>query len=92
MMGVLRRFLIRHKPLQLAVVATGFLILAGFLLQFQSRPSLSIPWEGVEVMGFTKAPLLKPLVKPEGVIVSEFVFYGRKSRVSSMQCYIEVSI
>ncbi|KAM6505247.1 hypothetical protein FSOLCH5_015166 [Fusarium solani] len=40
-------------------------------------------------MGFTKAPLLKPLVKPEGVIVSEFVFYGRKSRVSSMQCYIE---
>ncbi|EEU35798.1 uncharacterized protein NECHADRAFT_55758 [Fusarium vanettenii 77-13-4] len=40
-------------------------------------------------MGFTKAPPLKPLVKPEGVIVSGFVFYGRKSRVSSMQCYIE---
>ncbi|WAO87225.1 Hypothetical protein NCS54_00452900 [Fusarium falciforme] len=88
MIRVLRRFLIRHKPLQIAVVATGFLVLTGFLLQFQCRP-LFIPRECAEVMGLTKAPPLKPLAKPEGVIVSGFVFYGRKSRVSSMQCYIE---
>lgn len=91
-MGVLRRFEIRHKAVQIAVIATCFLVLAGLLLQFQSRLSLCIPWEGAEVMGLTKAPTLKPLVKPGGVIVSGFVFYGRKSRVSSMRCYLEVSI
>ncbi|SPJ75356.1 uncharacterized protein FTOL_05087 [Fusarium torulosum] len=88
-MGFLRRFMIRHKSLQIAVVATCFLILLGFLLQFQSHPSLSIPWKGTEVMGLTKVHPLKPPVKPEGVIVSGLVFYGRKSRVSSMRCYLE---
>ncbi|KAJ9412840.1 hypothetical protein QL093DRAFT_2518936 [Fusarium oxysporum] len=88
-MGFYRPFMIRHKPLQIAIAATCFLTLAGFLLRFQTCPSLSIPWKGTEVMGLTKAPPLKPLVKPEGVIVSGFVFYGRKSRVSSMRCYLE---
>ncbi|EXK25541.1 hypothetical protein FOMG_17808 [Fusarium oxysporum f. sp. melonis 26406] len=88
-MGFIRPFMIRHKPLQIAIAATCFLTLAGFLLRFQTCPSLPIPWKGTEVMGLTKAPPLKPLVKPEGVIVSGFVFYGRKSRVSSMRCYLE---
>lgn len=89
-MGFIRPFMIRHKPLQIAIVATCFLTLAGFLLRFHTCPSLSIQLKGTEVMGLTEAPL-KPLVKPEGVIVSGFVFYGRKSRVSSMRCYLEVS-
>ncbi|KAH7459371.1 hypothetical protein FOMA001_g20042 [Fusarium oxysporum f. sp. matthiolae] len=88
-MGLLRQFMIRHKPLQIAIVAIFFCILAGFLIRFQTCPFLSIPWKGTEVMALTKAPPLKPLVKPEGVIVSGFVFYGRKSRVSSMRCYLE---
>ncbi|RYC77224.1 hypothetical protein BFJ63_vAg19902, partial [Fusarium oxysporum f. sp. narcissi] len=89
-MGFIRPFMIRHKPLQIAIAATCFLTLAGFLLRFQTCPSLPIPWKGTEVMGLTKAPPLKPLAKPEGVIVSGFVFYGRKSRVSSMRCYLEI--
>ncbi|KAI8406486.1 hypothetical protein FOFC_13956 [Fusarium oxysporum] len=88
-MGLLRQFMIRHKPLQIAIVAIFFCILAGFLIRFQTCPFLSIPWKGTEVMALTKAPPLKPLAKPEGVIVSGFVFYGRKSRVSSMRCYLE---
>ncbi|KAG6990148.1 Tigger transposable element-derived protein 6 [Fusarium oxysporum f. sp. conglutinans] len=91
-MGLLRQFMIRHKPLQIAIVAIFFCILAGFLIRFQTCPFLSIPWKGTEVMALTKAPPLKPLAKPEGVIVSGFVFYGRKSRVSSMRCYLELWI
>ena len=91
-MGVLRWFEIRHKVVQNAVIATYFLVLTGFLLQLQSRLSLSIPRDDTEITGLTRAPTQKPLVKPEDVIVSGFVFYGRKSRVSSMRCYLEVSI
>ncbi|KAM6506463.1 hypothetical protein FSOLCH5_013444 [Fusarium solani] len=88
-MGVLRWFEIRHKVVQNAVIATYFLVLTGFLLQLQSRLSLSIPRDDTEITGLTRAPTQKPLVKPEDVIVSGFVFYGRKSRVSSMRCYLE---
>ncbi|KAK2672763.1 hypothetical protein RAB80_010306 [Fusarium oxysporum f. sp. vasinfectum] len=88
-MGFIRRFIIRHKPLQIAIATTCFLTLAGFLFRFHTCPSLSIPWKGTEVMGLTKAAPRKRLVKPEGVIVSGLVFYGRKSRVSSMRCYLE---
>jgi hypothetical protein len=91
-MRVLRWFDIRHKVVQNAAIAIYFLVLTGFLLQLQSRLSLSIPQDDTDTTGLTRRPAQKPLVKPENVTVSGFVFYGRKSRVSSMRCYLEVSI
>ncbi|KAH6887083.1 hypothetical protein B0T10DRAFT_563305 [Thelonectria olida] len=88
-MGVLRLFKIRHKAMQIAIIAIYFLVLTGFLFQLHSRRSLSIPGEGTEVTGLARPPIQKPLVKPEGVIVSGLIFYGRESRVSSMRCYLE---
>ncbi|KAJ4264339.1 hypothetical protein NW762_005535 [Fusarium torreyae] len=35
------------------------------------------------------SPLPTSFVKPENITVSGLVFYGRKSRVSTMRCYLE---
>ncbi|OAX77226.1 hypothetical protein ACJ72_08478 [Emergomyces africanus] len=32
------------------------------------------------------------LIKPENIVISGFVFYGRRDRVEAMRCYVEVNM
>jgi hypothetical protein len=85
-MGMLLRLQDRHRLLRLALSVCCLLSFTGFLIQ----TLLSFPREW-EVTRPENVPPPDALVKPN-VTVSGLVFYGRKSRVESMRCYIEVSI
>ncbi|KAI8661183.1 hypothetical protein NCS55_00987700 [Fusarium keratoplasticum] len=82
-MGMLLRLQDRHRLLRLALSVCCLLSFTGFLIQ----TLLSFPREW-EVTRPENVPPPDALVKPN-VTVSGLVFYGRKSRVESMRCYIE---
>lgn len=63
-----------------SVIVCFLLIFTLCFLQFDFSQVSTNKWD----------PSPRPLVKPEGVIVSGLVFYGRRDRVSCMKCYIEV--
>ena len=45
----------------------------------------------LSTLEFQKQVLIKDLVKPPNITVVALVFFGRKSRVEMLRCYIEVS-
>ncbi|KAJ3543051.1 hypothetical protein NM208_g3778 [Fusarium decemcellulare] len=82
-MGVLFGLRDNQRVMRIALIVCCFFIFFGFLVH-PRVPSLSDTWHTT-----AKHDQRKPLVKPQDVIVSGLVFYGRKSRVSSMRCYLE---
>ena len=42
--------------------------------------------------GFAKELQIKEFVKPEGLKIIGFVFFGRRSRVEILRCFLEVSL
>ncbi|KAF4980554.1 hypothetical protein FZEAL_3489 [Fusarium zealandicum] len=88
-MGILLRMQNRQMTLRIAGIVCCCLAFIGFFLQTQLSSPLVSPWDMPKSTGLAEAPARKPLVKPADVIVSGLVFYGRRSRVSSLRCYLE---
>lgn len=63
------------------VVPIGLLLFLFFFAHHLTRP-----WEAN--LAFNEG--IKAPAKPEGVIVSGLVFYGRRDRASCMLCYLQV--
>ncbi|KAJ4246349.1 hypothetical protein NW762_013700 [Fusarium torreyae] len=92
-MGILSQAQNCPRQVRVAIAACCFVFLAGLLFQITVLPSYNSRWEFNESDQVTdpvrKPPMPKPLVKPDNITVSGLVFYGRKSRVSSLRCYLE---
>ncbi|KAF7557804.1 hypothetical protein G7Z17_g462 [Cylindrodendrum hubeiense] len=90
-MGVLLQSANGQKALRITVIISCLFGLVYFLAKSEVSPriSLNTPWEVAEAAGFTTGSTNKTSTKPEGVVVSGLIFYGRKSRVSSLRCYLE---
>jgi ribosomal protein L24E len=86
-MSVFGRFQESKKQTRLCFAACFLLYLIGILFYTYRFPAFSFALAPTTVTSATS--IQAPLIKPENTTVSALVFYGRRSRVEIMKCYIE---
>ncbi|KAH7233604.1 hypothetical protein BKA59DRAFT_319621 [Fusarium tricinctum] len=86
-MSVFGRFQESKKQTRLCIAACFLLYLIGILFYTYRFPAFSFALAPATVTSATS--IQAPLIKPENTTVSALVFYGRRSRVEIMKCYIE---
>jgi hypothetical protein len=81
----------RRRTIAFVVLSLIAITLAATLRHHLGRPRLLASSPSYADAGYSKPVKIKEFVKPKGVTVIGFVFFGRKSRVEMLRCYIEVS-